>query len=220
MIAFENVTKSYRIRDSRKYVLRDFSAVLPKRNIGILGPNGAGKSTLLRLIAGSVTADSGSIRRQGRISWPLGFSGAFNGTLSGAENVRFIARIFGEDTERVSAFVEEFSELGSFYMMPVASYSSGMRARFAFGVSMAIAFDWYLVDEITAVGDQRFRRKCLETFRNRLTHSSIIMVSHSMRTIRDYCQIGGVLENGSLSLFDSLEEAIERYRQISGEVAA
>lgn len=220
MIAFENVTKSYRIRDARKFVLRDFSAVLPKRNIGILGPNGAGKSTLLRLIAGAILPDSGLIRRNGRISWPLGFGGAFNANLSGAENVRFMARIFGEDTERVSAFVEDFSELGTFYMMPVGSYSSGMRARFAFGVSMAISFDWYLVDEITAVGDQRFRRKCLETFRNRLAHSSIIMVSHSMRTIRDYCEIGGVLENGNLSLFDNLDAAINRYRKISGEFAA
>lgn len=219
MIAFENVTKSYRLQDTRKYVLRGFTAEFPKRNIGILGPNGAGKSTLLRLIAGAAIPDSGTIRRQGRISWPLGFGGAFNGSLSGAENVRFIARIYGEDTERISAFVEEFSELGSFYRMPVSTYSSGMRARFAFGVSMAIAFDWYLVDEITAVGDERFRKKCLDMFRHRLAHSSIIMVSHSMRTIRDYCDMGGVIGGGRLVLFDSIEEAIAAHNRTMAAMA-
>ena len=220
MIKFENVIKSYRVRDGEKYVLRNFTGVLPRKNIGILGGNGAGKSTLLRLIAGNDLPNSGRIRREGRISWPLGFGGAFNASLSGAENSRFVARIYGEDTERVLEFVKEFSELGDFFRMPVGSYSSGMRAKLAFGVSMAIAFDYYLVDEITAVGDENFRVKCLRTFKEKLASSSIIMVSHQMRTIREYCDIGGVIGGGELTLYDNLDEAIAVHNRNMGAAAA
>ena len=219
MITFQNVVKSYRVRDGQKYVLRNFTGVLPRQNIGILGGNGAGKSTLLRLIAGNDLPNSGRIYRQGRISWPLGFSGAFNGSLSGAENSRFVARIYGEDTERVLEFVQEFSELGDFFQMPVNSYSSGMRAKLAFGVSMAIAFDYYLVDEITAVGDEKFRAKCLRTFKEKLTNSSIIMVSHQMKTILEYCDIGGVIGDGQLTLYDDVNDAIAVHKRNMGAAA-
>ena len=213
MIRLENVVKSYRLREGRKVVLRNLTATFRKTNVAILGANGAGKSTLLRLIAGTELPDSGTILREGRISWPLGFAGSFNGTLSGAENVRFVARIYGEDTERVLDFVEAFSELGEFFHMPVSSYSSGMRARLAFGVSMAVAFDYYLVDEITAVGDDKFRQKCLETFKEKLAHSSIIMISHSKATLKQYCQVGAVLHEGELTLCDDLNEAIALHEE-------
>jgi capsular polysaccharide transport system ATP-binding protein len=213
MIRLENVVKSYRLREGRKVVLRNLTATLPKSNVGILGANGAGKSTLLRLIAGTELPDSGSILRQGRISWPLGFSGSFNGSLSGVENVRFVARIYGEDTERVLEFVEAFSELGQFFRMPVSSYSSGMRARLAFGVSMAVAFDYYLVDEITAVGDDKFRQKCLTTFKEKLGNSSIIMISHSKATLKQYCEMGAVLHQGELTICDDLHEAIALHEE-------
>jgi capsular polysaccharide transport system ATP-binding protein len=213
MIRLENVVKSYRLREGRKVVLRNLTATFPKTNIAILGANGAGKSTLLRLIAGTELPDSGVVLRQGRISWPLGFAGSFNGTLSGAENVRFVARIYGEDTERVLDFVEAFSELGEFFRMPVSSYSSGMRARLAFGVSMAVAFDFYLVDEITAVGDDKFRQKCLTTFREKLADSGIIMISHSKATLKQYCRMGAVIHQGELTICDDLNEAIELHEQ-------
>jgi capsular polysaccharide transport system ATP-binding protein len=213
MIRLENVVKSYRLREGRKVVLRNLTATLPKTNVGILGANGAGKSTLLRLIAGTELPDSGIILRQGRISWPLGFAGSFTGSLSGVENVRFVARIYGEDTERVLEFVEAFSELGEFFRMPVSSYSSGMRARLAFGVSMAVAFDYYLVDEITAVGDDKFRQKCLTTFKEKLGNSSIIMISHSKATLKQYCEMGAVLHQGELTICDDLHEAIALHEE-------
>jgi capsular polysaccharide transport system ATP-binding protein len=208
MIRLENVVKSYRLREGRKVVLRNLTATFPKTNVAILGANGAGKSTLLRLIAGTELPDSGVILREGRISWPLGFGGSFNGSLSGAENVRFVARIYGEDTERVLDSVAAFSELGEFFRMPVSSYSSGMRARLAFGVSMAVAFDYYLVDEITAVGDEKFRQKCLKAFKEKLADSRIIMASHSKATLKQYCEMGVVLHQGELSICDDLNEAI------------
>jgi capsular polysaccharide transport system ATP-binding protein len=213
MIRLQNVAKSYRLREGRKVVLRNITATFPRTNVAILGANGAGKSTLLRLIAGTEPPDSGDILRQGRISWPLGFAGSFNGTMSGAENVRFVARIYGEDTERVLDFVESFSELGEFFRMPVSSYSSGMRARLAFGVSMAVAFDYYLVDEITAVGDDKFRQKCLTTFTKKLANSGIIMISHSKATLKQYCRVGAVLHQGELMMFDDLNEAIALHEQ-------
>lgn len=207
MIRFQAVRKAYRVNGGRKIVLRNLDLTLPRANIGILGGNGAGKSTLLRLIAGTELPDSGKVIRQGRISWPLGFQGSFNGSLSGIENARFVARIYGQDTEYVLGFVEEFSELGEFYRMPVGSYSAGMRARLAFGVSMAVAFDYYLVDEITAVGDEAFRRKCHTTFKERLARSSIIMVSHSAATLREYCETGAVIKDGELTFYPDLKDA-------------
>jgi capsular polysaccharide transport system ATP-binding protein len=213
MIRLDNVVKFYRLREGRKVVLRNLTATFPKTNVAILGANGAGKSTLLRLIAGTELPDSGTVLREGRISWPLGFAGSFNGTLSGAENVRFVARIYGEDTERVLEFVEAFSELGEFFRMPVSSYSSGMRARLAFGVSMAVAFDYYLVDEITAVGDDKFRQKCFTTFKEKLAHSSIIMISHSKATLKQYCQFGAVLHEGELTMCEDLDEAIALHEE-------
>ena len=145
--------------------------------VGLLGRNGAGKTTLLGMVAGTVRPETGEIRRHGAVSWPLGFGGTFHGDLTGAQNVRFVARIYGMDTDALVAYVAEFSELGEFMNMPVRTYSSGMRARLAFGMSMGVAFDWYLVDEITAVGDANFRKKSLKVFRNRLGDAGMLMVS-------------------------------------------
>jgi len=208
MIQFEHVTKAYRLNQGSKVIFRDLSVTLPKANIGILGANGAGKSTLLRLIAGTELPDTGQVHRHGKVSWPMGFAGSFAGSLSGAENVRFVARIYGKDTEHVLAFVEEFAELGSFFHMPFSSYSAGMRARLAFGVSMAVAFDCYLVDEITAVGDEKFRQKCQRMFKEKMRTSTIIMVSHSTGTLRDYCEIGAIVRDGELIVYDNLKDAI------------
>lgn len=217
MISFDRVAKAYRVRGVEKVVLRGLTLALPRRNIAVLGANGAGKSTLLRLIAGTELPDAGIIRRQGRVSWPLGFAGSFNGSLSGIENVRFVARIYGEDTERIIDFVSEFSDLGRSLEMPFSTYSSGMRARLAFGVSMAVNFDWYLVDEITEVGDARFKQKCRLAFRERLASSRIIMVSHAMQTLRNFCDMGIVLDRGGAIVFDDLEDAIGYHERLMSD---
>lgn len=207
-ISFKRAVKSYRARGNRKYILRGLNLTLPRRNIAVLGGNGAGKSTLLRLIAGAELLDSGRIVREGRVSWPLGFAGSFNGSLTGLENARFVARIYGQNTERVVRFVEDFADLGRSFQLPFHTYSSGMRARLAFGVSMAFRFDWYLVDEITEVGDASFREQCRRVFKERLTESRIIMVSHGLSSLRMYCDMGLVLQDGEAVLFDDLEDAI------------
>ncbi len=209
MIRLENVSKSYRADGTVKVLMRDVTLTFPRgRSVGLLGRNGAGKSTLLRMIAGTIEPDSGRIVHDVSVSWPLGFSGGFHPALTGAQNARFVARIYGVDTDELLEAVREFSELGPFMHMPVSSYSSGMKARLAFGVSMAVDFDVYLVDEITAVGDAAFRRKCAAAFRAKSTRSDIVMVSHSPASIREYCSAGVVLENGQLRYYDDIETAL------------
>jgi capsular polysaccharide transport system ATP-binding protein len=208
VIVLDNVSKIYQTVGGENVVLDSISFTFPARtNIGILGRNGAGKSTLMRIVAGTEQPDTGEVRRQGSVSWPIGFSGGFNGTLTGEENCRFVARIYGADVDEVVGFTMHFAELGDYFHMPVKTYSSGMRARLAFGLSMAIEFDVYLVDEVTAVGDSRFQQKCREAFRERSDRSSVIIVSHQLNTIKDYCQRCAVLSNGRLLSFDSIEDA-------------
>ncbi|HKY35446.1 MAG TPA: ABC transporter ATP-binding protein [Polyangiaceae bacterium] len=208
MITLANVTKAYPTLTGSNVVLDDVSFVFPPRtNVGILGKNGAGKSTLLRIIAGTEQPDDGAVRRSGAVSWPIGFSGGFNGSLSGEENCRFVARIYGAEIDEVVGFAMEFAELGEYFQMPVRTYSSGMRARLAFGLSMAIEFDAYLVDEVTAVGDASFQEKCRKAFEARRGRSSVVIVSHNLRTISDYCQQCAVLSGGKLLAFDSIDEA-------------
>lgn len=212
MIELRNLSKAYRSGGRRKVIVEDVSLTIPRgRSLGLLGRNGAGKSTLLRMIAGTVEPDSGSILRRGAVSWPLGFSGSFHAMLSGAQNVRFVARIYGCDPDELIAYVADFSELGEALFMPVNTYSSGMRARLAFGVSMGIAFDYYLVDETTAVGDANFRKKCRAVFADKLSKSDVIMVSHSMGTLLDYCKAGAVLEDGRMTYFENIEDAIAQH---------
>jgi len=207
-VRFEQVSKSYRVGGGRKVLFEALDMDLPDCNVGLLGGNGSGKSTLLRLVSGAERPDRGRILCKGRVSWPLGFAASFNGSMTGAENARFVARIYGEDVRRVTAFAEDFAELGAFFRMPVASFSSGMRARLAFALSMAIAFDIYLVDEITEVGDQRFKERCRAHFKEKLANSRLIMVSHNMASLRSYCDAGLVLSDGRARLFDRLEDAI------------
>jgi capsular polysaccharide transport system ATP-binding protein len=209
VIEFRRVSKHYLTTTSRKVVVDELTLTLPAgAKVGVLGRNGAGKSTLLGMIAGTVRPDAGSIRRQAAISWPLGFGGSFHPELTGVQNVRFVARIYGIDTDALVAYVQDFAELGEFFEMPVRAYSSGMKARLAFGMSMGIHFDWYLVDEITAVGDSAFRKKSLSVFRHRLKDAGLLMASHSVNTIRNYCTSGLVLERGRAVYFDDVETAI------------
>ncbi len=209
MIVFDRVTKMFKTQRAPKIIVKDASMILNDGNrVALLGRNGAGKSTFLRLTAGILSPDRGRITRTGNVSWPLGFAGSFHVALTGAQNVRFVARIYGRDTEELVAYVEEFAELGEYFHMPVQSYSTGMRARLAFGVSMGIAFDCYLVDEITAVGDKNFSRKARAVFTDRLSGADVIMASHSVATLREFCSSGIVLEGGKLYYYENLEDAL------------
>lgn len=214
MIRLEHVTKSFKHRGHRHYIVNDVSFTIPRGDgIGLLGRNGAGKSTLLRLIAGTIKPDSGRIIRRANVSFPLGFQGSFNGSLTGEQNVRFVARIYGHDTDDLVEYVQDFAELGNAYKMPVKTYSSGMRARLAFGVSMGVNFDYYLVDEITAVGDANFKKKCREVFSEKLKHSDIIMVSHAIGPLKEYCSTGIVLEDGIMTYYPNIDDAIAAHNR-------
>lgn len=209
MIRLESLQKRFRTGPTEKIVARDMTATFPTgRSVALLGRNGAGKSTLLQMIAGTLLPDAGRIRATGTISWPVGFAGAFHPDLTGAQNARFIARIYGVDSSAMVAFVADFAELGDHLHQPVRTYSAGMRSRLAFGASMAVPFDTYLVDEVTSVGDAAFRRRSSEVLSARMQHASAIVVSHAMPLIRQICDAGAVLEDGRLTWFDDLEEAI------------
>lgn len=209
MVELVNLRKSYKVGATEKMVANDLTFAFPKGvSVALLGRNGAGKSTLLQMIAGTMNGDSGEVIHNGSVSWPVGFSGSFHADMTGAQNIRFIARIYGVDTYQLMAYVEDFAELGAHFHQPVRTYSSGMKSRLAFGASMGINFDTYLVDEVTSVGDARFKSKCNVVFQDRIKTCGAIVVSHSMSTLKKLCQTGVVLENGRLTTFDTLAEAI------------
>ncbi len=213
MIELVDVSKTYSLKGVKKVILDHVSYSFPHdRNIAIMGMNGAGKSTLMRLISGIELPDSGHIYRDVKVSWPMGFARGFNGTMTGLENVRFVARIYGADTEFVISYVQEFAELGKSLSLPIATYSSGMKARLAFGLSLAIDFDCYLIDEITAVGDARFKRKSKAAFDNKLKNASLIMISHSEAAIKSYCDSGVLLHEGCIYYYDKIAELIKDYK--------
>lgn len=214
MISIKNVSKHYHTRNGRKTILDNISFDLDKgQKIGILGRNGSGKSTLIRLISGVEPPSSGSIERNMSISWPLAFSGAFQGSLTGLDNLRFISRIYGTDFNYMKTFTEEFSELGEYLYEPVKKYSSGMKARLAFALSLSVEFDCYLIDEIIAVGDSRFAEKCRYELFEKRQDRAIILVSHSPTAIKEYCDNAMVLQKSQIHKFSSIDEAYAFYNQ-------
>ncbi len=214
MIQFQNLTKIFYMGGQKKVVANRVNATFPTgKSVALLGRNGAGKSTLLNMVAGSVDPTRGRIVSTGTISWVVGFSGSFHPDLTGAQNARFVARIYGVDTDEMVDFVDDFAELGVHFNQPLRSYSSGMRSRLAFGVSMAIPFDTYLVDEVTSVGDAAFRAKSNQVFEARMDKAGAVVVSHTMAQVRSMCTAGAVLEGGVLTYYDDLEEAIHRHNQ-------
>jgi capsular polysaccharide transport system ATP-binding protein len=212
MIRLHEVSKSYRTHLGSRTILDRISLRVDRgEKVGILGRNGAGKSTLIRLISGAELPDSGTVTRSMTVSWPIAFGGAFQGTLTGVDNLRFICRVYGVDPEDKISFVEEFSELGRYMREPVKTYSSGMRARLAFALSMVIEFDCFLIDEVVAIGDDRFTLKCQHELYEKRRDRAMIIVSHNFNYIREHCDHIILLEHGCATSFDDVEEAYAVY---------
>ena len=210
MIVLENLTKSFYMDGVRTTVADDVSVVFPTgKSVGLMGRNGAGKSTLLKILAGTTNPTSGRVLSDGSVSFPVGLASSMHPNLTGAQNVRFVARIYGVDTDALTKFVRDFADIGNHFFLPVRSYSSGMRGRITFGINMGLKFDTYLIDEVTAVGDAQFAEKSREVFLDRLNNAGAVFVSHSMSILRRMCTAGAVLEKGKLLYFEDLEEAIE-----------
>ncbi|EHL6353028.1 ABC transporter ATP-binding protein [Escherichia coli] len=216
MIKIENLTKSYRTPTGRHYVFKDLNIEIPSgKSVAFIGRNGAGKSTLLRMIGGIDRPDSGKIITNKTISWPVGLAGGFQGSLTGRENVKFVARLYAkqEELKEKIEFVEEFAELSKYFDMPIKTYSSGMRSRLGFGLSMAFKFDYYIVDEVTAVGDARFKEKCAQLFKEKHKESSFLMVSHSLNSLKEFCDVAIVFkDDNAVSFHENVQEGIEEYK--------
>ena len=216
MIELKGLTKSYVTPKGRHYVFKDLDAILPEnKSVALLGKNGAGKSTLLRIIGGIDFADSGQVVTKKSISWPVALSGGFQGSLTARQNVRFVARLYVDTEEQVDyvvRFVEEFAEIGKYYDMPIKSYSSGMRSRIGFGLSMAFNFDYYLLDEVGAVGDASFRKKSQNLLNELKESSNLIMVSHDLKDLTQNCDVAFLVRDGKAEYFEDVQEAVEVYK--------
>lgn len=224
MLELRNLTKWYSTPRGRRYVFRDLNFVFPPdASIGLIGRNGAGKSTLLRLLGGIDVPNGGAVISDARISWPVGLSGGFQTSLTARENIQFVCRIHGatgRSMRRILEFVADFAEIGEYFDLPMKSYSSGMRGRVAFGMSMAFDFDYYLIDEVTAVGDPQFRSKSQAALKERLTRSKVIMVSHAMQEIARYCDVVVLVDGGNTVLYEDVKKGIEAYQRQAGPTKA
>lgn len=221
MIGLDRVTKSYMTLTGRKFVFRDLSFDIPDDvNVGLIGRNGAGKSTLMRLLGGADLPDSGEIVAEGRLSWPVGLRGGLQKNLTGRENVKFVCRIQGirrREMQEKIRYVQEFAEIGDHFDLPISTYSSGMRARLGFGASMAFDFDYYLIDEVMAVGDTSFKSKSQKVFKERLQRAKVILVSHNMSLIERMSDIIVHLHLGQATVYENVQRGIAAYRKVGGE---
>jgi capsular polysaccharide transport system ATP-binding protein len=219
MIEIKNLTKSYPNRNGRKYVFRDLNLKLPDgAGIGLIGRNGAGKSTLLKLLGGIEAPDSGEVITTQSISWPIGLAGGFQGTLSARDNAKFICRIFGARGEQMRekvAFIEQFADIGDYFDLPVRTYSPGMRSRVTFGCSMAFDFDYYLIDEVMAVGDPIFRTNAARIFRQKLEKSGAILVSNNHKDIKDMCSAVIFLHDGEAKVYEDVDEGLAAFQAMA-----
>ena len=213
MIRLHHLHKRYRTAAGDRVVLDNVSATFPSgKSVGILGLNGAGKSTLVRIIGDAEAPDSGRVSSDGRISWPLGYAGGFQATLTARENARFVARIYGENPRYIEDFTADFAELGDYFDVPLKAYSAGMRSRFAFSVSLACNFDYYLVDEALETGDARYKEKFRLAFEERRADASVILVSHNEQTVRRNCDMAAILHEGRLVVYDNIKDAMRAYQ--------
>ena len=220
MIEVRNLYKRYHGPFGGDWVLKDVNFTIPDNvSVGLLGRNGAGKSTLLRIIGGMDSPDKGTVNRDCRVSWPIGLGGGFQGSMTGRQNVKFVARIHGggDRIPEIISRVQDFAEIGKAFDQPVKTYSSDMRSRLAFGLSLAFDFDVYLSDEATAVGDAAFKAKATKAFKDRVGKASIVMVSHQVGMLKDLCQAGVWINNGTATWFDDINEAINSYHKSIGK---
>ena len=219
MIVLENATKFYKTKHGKKYILKNVSMTIPEHtNIGILGVNGAGKSTLLRMLGGIDFPNSGRIYSNKTFSWPMGLAGGFQGSMTGRQNVKFVCRVFSKSEEEIKTiieFVKDFSELGDYFDMPIKDYSSGMKSRLSFGLSLAFDFDYILIDETLSVGDTRFKKKSKEALMKKIETSNVLMVSHSMNDLKNICDAGIVVNSGNIEYYENIEDAIKEYNKLN-----
>lgn len=218
MIRAENISKYYRVQGHKKTVFENLTFELPPQKcLALIGPNGAGKSTLLRVLCGIESPNSGRVVRTSSLSWPVGLAKGVLPHMTAAENIKFVARLMGDDrsqTKKRIAFVEEFADIGKYFAMPVSSYSSGMRGRVAFGMSMAFDFDYYVCDEVLGVGDPSFRKKCTQIFKDKAEAKGLVLVSHQMDTIKQMCDRGILLYNGKIHYDEDINALVQRYNEV------
>lgn len=219
MIKLDNLTKFYPLSNGDKhFVFREFTFTFPDDcSIGLIGRNGAGKSTLMRLLSGADIPNAGRVITDKKISWPVGLAGGFQQSLSARDNVKFVARVYGykgEALEEKVRYIEEFAEIGKYFDEPMNTYSSGMRSRIGFGLSMAFDFDYYLIDEAGAVGDAKFKKKSDAIYKEKLSNSKVIMVSHNMAEIKQWCDKVILVNSGMTTVYDDVDEGIEMYKRI------
>lgn len=219
MIKLDNLTKFYPLSNGDKhFVFREFTFTFPDDcSIGLIGRNGAGKSTLMRLLSGADIPNAGRVVTDKKISWPVGLAGGFQASLSARDNVKFVARVYGykgEALEEKVRYIEEFAEIGKYFDEPMNTYSSGMRSRIGFGLSMAFEFDYYLIDEAGAVGDAKFKKKSDAIYKEKLSNSKVIMVSHNMAEIKQWCDKVILVNSGMTTVYDDVDEGIEMYKRI------
>jgi len=222
MIELKDVTKYFQTKNGKNYILKDVTFSIPSDvNIGILGRNGTGKSTLMRMLGQIEFPNNGKITSNKSFSWPLGLSGGFVGNMTGKANVKFVCRLYGKNSDEIKdiiQFVKEFSELGNYFDMPIRTYSSGMKGRLSFGLSLAFDFDYMLIDETLSVGDARFKKKSKEALLKKIENCNILLVSHDMNTLRELCESGIVVDKGKMYYFDKIEDAIIEYNEINKKV--
>ena len=219
MIELKNVTKYFKTNSGKKYILKNANLIIPSgTNIGILGRNGAGKSTIMRMLGRIEFPTSGKIISNNTFSWPLGLGGGFVGNMTGRANVKFVCRLYGKgpkEIKNIIDFVYDFSELKDYFDMPIKTYSSGMKSRLSFGLSLAFDFDYMLIDETLSVGDSRFRKKSKDALMKKIENCNVLLVSHDMKTLREICDSGIVVNNGQMKYYDDVNEAIKEYEEIN-----
>jgi len=219
MIELQNVSKYFHTTVGRKYILKETTFSIPSGvNVGILGRNGAGKSTLMRMLGQIEFPNEGEIVSDKSFSWVMGVGGGFQNNMTGRANVKFVCRIYGKSKKEIDnsiAFVKEFSELGDYFEMPIKTYSSGMKSRLTFGLSLAFDFDYLLIDETLSVGDAQFRKKSKEALMKKIETCNVLLVSHDMGTLRDICDVGIVSHEAKLHYFDDINEAIKMYDSLN-----
>ena len=189
--------------------------IFPNDKIGLVGKNGAGKSTLLRHLAGIDVPDSGSVIRRGTVAALLDLATGIKADLSGMENIYLRGAILGLKKSEVDSKLEDilnFCELGDFIYAPVRTYSSGMKARIGFAVSVNISPDVLLLDEVINVGDEKFKMKAGNIFEHSKDGSAMVLATHSLAILKQYCNKCIWMEAGKIVMEGPAEEVIDAYR--------